>query len=204
MRHLIRRMPIRRSLCALLGSALLGCALPAVAGACTPAAGGVSAFSQFGDTATYSLAPNGSFESGSSGWSLTGASVTSGNESYFLNSDGDSHALSISATGSAVSPPICVDVTTPTFRFVARRTNNSWAQMNVNILWTDSSGATHTTTAGSVSGGTSWAPSPVMNLGSSLPLWQSGSTLSVRLQFLPANYGGDWQIDDVYIDPYAK
>jgi hypothetical protein len=43
-----------------------------------------------------------------------------------------------------------------------------------------------------------------MNLGSSLPLWQSDSTLSVRLQFLPAQYGGDWAIDDVYIDPYAK
>ena len=43
-----------------------------------------------------------------------------------------------------------------------------------------------------------------MLLGATLPLWQSGSTLSVRLQFLPAQYGGSWTIDDVYVDPYSR
>lgn len=204
MPYVIRPASVRRSLCALLGAALFACAIPAVAGACTLPTGGSAAFSAFGDNANYSLAPSGSFESGAAGWSLTRSSVTAGNESFFLNSKSDSQSLSISANGSAVSPPICVGITTPTFRFVARRTNGSWAQMNVNLLWTDASGATHSTTAGSIMGDTDWAVSSAMNLGSSLPLWQSDSTLSVRLQFLPAQYGGDWAIDDVYIDPYAK
>jgi hypothetical protein len=204
MPYVIRPASVRRSLCALLGAALFACAIPAVAGACTPPTGGSAEFAPFGDHANYSLAPSGSFESGAAGWSLTRSSVASGNEAFFINSESDSHSLSISANGSAISPPICVDITTPTFRFVARRTSGSWAQMNVNLLWTDASGTTHTTTAGSIMGDTNWAVSSVMNLGASLPLWQSDTTLSVRLQFLPAQYGGDWAIDDVYIDPYAK
>jgi hypothetical protein len=188
----------------LLGTGLFAAAIPAVAGACTLPAAGSAVFNGFGDSAHYSLAPSGSFEGGSTGWSLSGASVVSGNESFFLNSRSDSHSLSLSPTGTAVSPPICVGIATPTFRFVARRTSGSWAQMNVNLLWTDSSGTAHTTTAGSVNGTTSWTPSSTMNLGSSLPLWQAGSTLPVRLQFVPANYGGNWAIDDVYIDPYAR
>ena len=203
MPYLVRR-PIRRVLCALLGAGLFAGAIPAVAGACTLPATGSAVFSSFGDSAHYSLAPNGSFEAGTSGWSLTGASVVSGNESFFLNSPIDSHSLSFGATGSAVSPPVCVGITTPTFRFIARRTSGSWAQMNVNLLWTDASGAAHTTTAGSVNGTTGWSASSVMNLGSTLPLWQPGSTLPVRIQFLPAQYGGNWTIDDVYIDPYAR
>jgi hypothetical protein len=198
------RPAVRRSLCALLGAALLAFLIPAVANACTLPTGGSATFSAFGDHANYSIAPNGSFESGAGGWSLTHSSIASGNESLVDRSKSDSHSLSISATGAAVSPPICVGITTPTFRFVARRTSGSWAQMNVNLLWTDASGTTHSTTAGSVNGTTSWAVTSVMNLGASLPLWQSGSTLSVRLQFLPAQYGGNWAIDDVYIDPYAK
>jgi hypothetical protein len=203
MPNMIRR-PVRRALCALVGAGLVAAAIPAVAGACTLPAAGSAVFNAFGDSAHYSLASNGSFETGTSGWSLTGGSVVSGNESFFLHSRNDSRSLSIAATGSAVSPPVCVGIATPSFRFVARRTSGSWAQMNVNLLWTDASGAAHTTTAGSVNGATSWAASPVMNLGSTLPLWQAGSTLPVRIQFLPAQYGGDWTIDDVYIDPYAR
>ena len=56
----------------------------------------------------------------------------------------------------------------------------------------------------SLAGTTSWAASPVLLLGAALPLWQSGSSLTVRLQFLPAQYGGPWAIDDVYVDPYSK
>ena len=36
------------------------------------------------------------------------------------------------------------------------------------------------------------------------PLWQSGSTLSVRLQFVPQASGGAIGLDDFEIDPYSK
>jgi hypothetical protein len=204
MPYLIRRPRIARIVTAFFGTALATVAIPAIASACTVGTSGSPVFGSLGDTANYSLAQSGSFEAGTSGWSLTNSSVISGNESFFVNSPGDSHALLITPNGSAVSAPICVGIATPTFRFVARKGNGSWAQMNVNLLWTDASGTSHSTTAGSVSGGSSWALSPVMNLGNSLPLWQADQTLTVRLQFLPAQYGGAWNIDDVYVDPYGR
>jgi hypothetical protein len=202
--HLIRRSQIRRTISALVGGALLSVAIPAVADACTISTGGSPVFSSFGDNANYLLLQNGSFEAGTSGWLLTGSAVVGGNESFYLNSPSDSHALMINPTGVAVSPDICVGIETPTFRFVARRTSGTWAQMNVNLLWTDSAGVSHTTTVGSISGTTAWAVTPALKLGTTLPLWQSSSTLTVRIQFVPANYGGTWRIDDVYVDPYRK
>jgi hypothetical protein len=204
MPYLIRRPRIRRIVGALSGAALIAGAVPAVAGACTPATSGSPVFGSLGDPADYVLVQDGSFENGAYGWSLTGAGTIAGNESFHVHGANDSRSLSVKSTGVAVSPAVCVGASTPTFRFVARRTSGTWAQMNVNLLWTDAAGTTHTTTAGSLGGGTGWALSPVMNLGSTLPLWQPGATLTVRLQFLPAQYGGNWNIDDVYIDPYSR
>ena len=47
-------------------------------------------FSQWWDTSLYTLIPNGSFESGATGWTLAGgAQVTSGNETFYANSATD-------------------------------------------------------------------------------------------------------------------
>jgi hypothetical protein len=206
MPYQIRRPPIRRRLLGAVAATVFAfAAAPAVAGACTVStSGGSQTMKQFGDLSDYVAAPGGTFESGSSGWTLSGAAVASGNESFHVNSASDSHSLSINATGTATSPPICVSTQTPSFRFFARRISGTWAQMNVNLLWTDAAGVSHTTTAGSVQGGNAWTPTPPLALGTSLPLWQPGSTLTVRLQFVPANYGGNWAIDDVYVDPYSR
>jgi hypothetical protein len=204
MPYLIRRPRIRRFFNAFVGAALLTGGVPAVASACTLDTSGSPVFGSLGDTANYALVQNGSFEDTTSGWSLTSARTVAGNESFKVNGAGDSRSLSINPTGVAVSPPICVGVATPTFRFVARRTSGSWAQMNVNLLWTDAAGVSHNTTAGSVGGTTDWALSPILNLGATLPLVQADDTLSVRIQFVPAHYGGTWNIDDVYVDPYSR
>jgi hypothetical protein len=77
--------------------------------------------------------------------------------------------------------------------------------MNINVLWTDSSGVAHVTTAGGLGPSTSWGPTPVYNLAAMLgPLFQPGSTLSVRIQFVPASGGGAIAIDDLYVDPYRS
>jgi hypothetical protein len=180
-------------------------ALPALAEACTMATTpSKQALIRFGDAAQYTPASGGTFESGTSGWTLNGASVQSGNESYFVNATTDSHSLVVPSTSQPVSAPICVDITTPTFRFFARQVSDGWSEMNINVLWTDGSGISHVTTAGGLSPSTSWAPTQVYNLGAMLPLWQPGSTLSVRLQFVPAVGGGAIAVDDVEVDPYSK
>ena len=178
--------------------------VPAAAQAACPTTPTTKAFQAFGDSADYSLAPTGAFEAGSGGWSLSGASVVAGSESYKVHGAGDSMSLAVAATGTAVSPAVCVDVTRPTFRFFAKRTSGTWGNLAVKLRWTDSSGHTNETTVGTVGSDTSWAASASMSLSTVLPLWNLDQTASVQLMFDPENYGGNWAIDDVYVDPYGR
>ena len=190
---------------ALVGATALALfAVPVAAQAACPTAPTTKAFSQFGDTADYSLAPNGAFETGSTGWSLSGASLANGNETYMVHGSADSKSLAITPTGRAVSPAFCVDTTKPTFRLFAKRTSGTWGVLSVRLRFKDSTGATNETVVGSIDTGTSWAPSASLNLAQPLGLWNSGQTLSVQLVFDPEDYGGAWAIDDIYIDPYKK
>jgi hypothetical protein len=177
--------------------------VPAAAQAACSDAPTTKAFQAFGDSADYSLAPNGAFEAGSGDWSLNGAFVAFGSESYGVHSRFDSKSLAIAATGSAASPTICVDIARPTFRFFAKRTSGSWAQMNVKLRWTGANGVTNETVVGSIAGGTAWQPTTSLNLARSLPLGGDDS-IEVQLVFDPENYGGSWAIDDVYVDPYGR
>lgn len=206
MPRLTRGLRLRRVFLLAAAMTLTAGAVPALAEACAVAnTTTTQAFKQFGDTASYTLAPSGSFESGTTGWSLSGASVEGGGESYFVNSTSDSRSLVVPPTSQPISPPICVDRSMPTFRFFARQVSGGWSEMNINVLWTDSSGVAHVTTAGGLGPSTSWGPTPVYNLAAMLgPLFQPGSTLSVRIQFVPASGGGAIAIDDLYVDPYRS
>ena len=117
---------------------------------------------------------------------------------------GGSHSLAIQPDGQAVSPAFCVDAAHPTLRFSARQTSGSWAVLNVLLRWTDAAGNTHDTTVGSLRGDTAWKPTPILALGTTLPLWQTGETLSLRLVLRPEPYGGAWAVDDIFIDPRMR
>jgi hypothetical protein len=185
---------------------LMSFASPALAASGCPSSSTSKVFKSFGDTADYSLLSNGAFESGTSGWSLTKSAVTSGNESYKVHGSGDTKSLAIQPTGLVVSPAFCVSIDHPSFRFFARRTSGSWGVLNVKLRWKESSGQVNETVVGSLAGDpfTSWSPTPSLPLGTTLPLWQAGSTLSVQLVLDPEDFGGAWTIDDVYIDPYRR
>jgi hypothetical protein len=202
--YVTRPKHLRRTVGAALGAAVLTfAAVPAAHAACT-AAPTAKAFAAFGDNADYSLAPAGAFESGATGWSLSGASVASGNESWKVHGSGDSKSLAINASGTAVSPAFCVGIQHPTFRFFARRTSGTWGTLNVKLRFKDANG-THDTVVGSVGGSdTAWHPSASIGLASVLGLWNANQSASVQFVFAPDPYGGAWAIDDVYIDPYSK
>ncbi len=198
------RRILRTVLAVTAATTILVGAVPAIAGACTVANTTESQpFAQFGDTSQYTLAAGGSFENGTAGWTLKGASVQSGNESYQVNSPTDSQSLLVPPTSDPISAPICVSKAIPTFRFFARQMSGSWAAMKINMLWKGSSGVSHVTPAGDLSPSNNWAPTPIYDLGARLPLWQPGSTLSVRIQFVPASTGGALAIDDLSVDPYS-
>jgi hypothetical protein len=202
MPYIIRPRCAWRALAAASATVLLVCAAPAAASAACPTSATSHPFTQFGDSAAYSLVPGGSFEAGTPGWALSNAGVVSGNESYKVA--GGSRSLAIQPNGSAVSPTLCVSTAYPTFRFFARRTSGSWGVLNVILRWTDSAGTTHDTTVAAIQSGTSWTVTPLLKLATTLPLTQASSSLSARLVFKPEPYGGAWAIDDVYVDPYSR
>src|SRR5207302_1628138 len=78
-------------------------------------------------------------EGDTTGWSLTGAQVAPGNEPFQVAGLDDSHSLSIAPGGVAVSPTVCINSLTPTWRFVARAENASVpaTQLTVYAQWAD-------------------------------------------------------------------
>jgi hypothetical protein len=201
----ITRPRRRRAIRVAVASLLAALALPAAASAACPAAPTAKAFAQFGDTADYALVPNGHFEAGTSGWSLSGTSVRSENERFKVRAATDARSLAIKPGGEAVSPPICVSVAHPTFRFFARQLDGAYGALFVKLRWQDAGGAAHELMVGGLSSGfTAWQPSQSLLLGDALPLWRADQTVSVRLVFAPMAGGGSWAIDDVMADPYVR
>jgi hypothetical protein len=195
----------RARLAALLGAtvvALFG--LPAAANAACASTPISKPFQAFGDSANYSLLSNGAFESGTGGWSLSGASVVSGNESYNVRAATDSKSLAINARGRVVSPTFCVSSAHPSFRFFAKRTNGTWGVLNVSLRWSLDGGAVNETTVGSVTTGTAWTPTQSFGLAQTLGIWNADQTASVQIILDPEDYGGDWAVDDIYVDPYTR
>jgi opacity protein-like surface antigen len=180
-------------------------ALTATAAQACSYTGAEQVFSPWGDQHSYVLAPNGGFEAGGLGWALTGgAGTTDENESFFLNDASDSRSLSLPAGSSAVSPPVCMSIDTPIFRLVARNTGDPSAGLRVEAVY-PLLGLLRTKTVSTVYGGSEWAPSQQMStvltlstiLGTVIPS-------SVQIRITPVGSGGNWQVDDLYIDPFAR
>lgn len=195
----------RGKFAALMAIALL--ALTAFAGsaqACSYS-GAEKVFSPWGDQRNYVLAPDGGFEAGGSGWQLSrGATVVEGNESYYLNDAADSESLSLPAGSSAVSPPVCMSIDTPSFRLVARNTGDPSSRLRVEASY-KLLGLVRTRTAGTIQAGSEWAPT--QSVSTVLTLSTVLGTLipsAIEIRITPLDAGGRWQVDDVYIDPFRR
>src|SRR4051794_25758218 len=155
------RLPKRFRYAAILAAAACFAAPAAAQAACDPVPT-VKAFQSFGDSSDYFLAENGGFESGSAGWQLTNASVASGNESSFLNGNGDTHSLPIAPRGRAGSNPICVDTTRTGYRFFAQQAKSPAApNLKVSLRWVGPDGVARYVRVDTLAGAnhSSWAPS---------------------------------------------
>jgi hypothetical protein len=162
-------------------------------------------FAQWGDQSEYTPAPGGSFESGNASWQLSGgAAVTSGNETFYVNSKTDSHSLSLPAGSSAVSPAACTNIARPTARLFVRNTGSASSRLTVQALYPALVGGTATTTIGVLTGTSNWEPSPTLSLATAnLLATLSLQSTTIAFEFTPSG-AGNWNIDDVYIDPYAR
>lgn len=194
------RPRVKSNICAIIGAALIAVAAPAAAQACSVATTGEAhVFSSLGDAANYVLVSGSDFRGGSNGWTVSGAAVTSSLAA--LTFDGDTSALQINPGGSATSPAICVSSATPTFRFFHFGVASS--QLRVNLLWNNVLGFPQVTQVGTLSGTGGWTVASPLQLGTALPLWMPGETLSVRVQFVPVG-AKPWAIDEIYVDPYSR
>lgn len=156
-------------------------------------------FLPWADPANYFLADGGTFESGAAGWSLDGASVAGGNEPWQVSGAGSS-LLALAAGSGATSGTECVGLKEPTLRFFAK--GSLGGRIDVTVHFEDALGNARSAPAGSLVGTGSWTPGAQMVIAAALlPLLPDAQT-PVRFEFKAAS--GDWQIDDVYVDPYRK
>ena len=164
-------------------------------------------FAAWGDTSNYVLAPDGGLENGAAGWTLTGgAKVVSGNESFSVSGPG-SHSLSLPAGSSATTPPMCIGAVSTKMRMFISNSGSAASKLHVQVIYGGGVGSLlgglgsglGLSDEGTFASGSAWQPLPlpVTMLGGTLPLL----TQYVQFRFTPLSAGGNWRIDDVYLDP---
>jgi hypothetical protein len=162
-------------------------------------------FARWGDTNNYTPVTGGTFEPGSVPWALAGARVEAGTETYYVNSSADRYSLSLPSGSSATSPAVCTSIYHPTLRLFVRNSGVASSQLKVEALYPGLLGGVQAASLGNLSGTASWQPSAalpltVTNLLATLSLDQT----AIAYRFTPEGAGGQWRIDDVYVDPRMR
>ena len=161
-------------------------------------------FAKWLDYMNYVPVAGGSFEPGQQAWTLAGGARTvSGNETFYVRSTSDSRSLSVPRGATVTSPAMCVGLAEPTLRFFAKETGGLLAAatstMAVSVEFETSLGLIASAPIGVVAANTGWAPTlPMVVVANLLPLMPNDAT-TVRFKFTAVT--GNWQIDDVYVDP---
>ncbi|HXD70242.1 MAG TPA: hypothetical protein VN615_10305 [Gaiellales bacterium] len=159
------------------------------------------------DSAFYAAAPDSGFENGAAGWTLTGgARVVTGNEPWMVGGAGQTHSLSLPQGSSATSPPMCIGLFSGGMRFFVQNAGAASSNMRVQVIYNGGVGALlgglgstlRISDQKTFPAAASWRPGPSVSMtGGVLPLL----TQSVQFRFTPLSTGGNWRIDDVYLDP---
>jgi hypothetical protein len=163
-------------------------------------------FLPFLDPLPYTLLPGADFESGTSGWRLSGgARIADGNEPWAVSGPG-SRSLLLPSGSSATSPPMCMGLVLPVVRFFSTG-GSLLSYLQVDALYTDASGRQRSVTLLPVGLPSKvWVPNlPMLQLGGTLnALTLNGLTTEISLRFTPRGLfgSGTWRIDDVYVDPW--
>jgi hypothetical protein len=200
----------RIMLAAITATAITGAfAAPASAGILTASASDcgdetlTQPFKQFGDNANYKAVRNGSFENGTGGWTLAGgAKVVAGNEPWKVGGSNHGKSLVLPAGSTAISPVSCVGLAEPTLRFFAKKNRAALLGIStiaVSVYVKTSLGLVVPVPVGVVLGNGQWKATPPMLIVANLLPLLPGDRTPVAFQFTPLL--GDWQIDDVYVDP---
>jgi hypothetical protein len=168
-------------------------------GALLPTCGATSQpFAQFGDSNSYYALPNNGFESGSTGWTLSGAGISKDNEPWFASGPGR-YALALPPGASATSPSVCINLLDPFFRMFAKSMSANGdlrAQIVFHGLTGNITGILNVTSFGA-GDYVSWKPTSTVPSLLALPL----GTTSAQVKLTSTASRGMWEVDDVFVDP---
>jgi hypothetical protein len=157
-------------------------------------------FAGFGDSHQYKIVPGGSFEGALTDWTLMGkAKVVSGNEPWKVGGASHGKSLVLPAGSSAITAPTCVGIAEPTLRFFAKKNSGLLSTLAVSVYVKTSLGLVVPVPVGVVLGNGQWKATPQMLIVANLLPLLPGDRTPVAFQFTPLL--GEWQIDDVYVDP---
>jgi hypothetical protein len=197
-------MTALRILCrgALAALGLVGIAAHAAA-ACPASTTTSSAFAHWGDKAGYAYVPGGNFEQ-SLTWPSTGAPVlVAENDPFDVGGPGTS-AVQLAPGQAIVSPPLCVDRSMPSLRFMTAALGRS--RLHLGVTWTDpNTGQVRSVPLADQDSNhfASWEPSSVIRL-DRLLIPNLVEVDDARLQFSVTDGTGAWLIDDVLFDPFKR
>ncbi|WP_249009495.1 hypothetical protein [Conexibacter sp. DBS9H8] len=170
-----------------------------------PATQDVQAFLPWGDLAEYFLAPNGNFATGGAGWSLSGgATAVAGGDGYSLaGAPVSTESLALPDGSSATSPAVCIAIDAPTIRFFAENSGSASSTLQVTATAQTSLGPV-TVAVGDVAASGTWNPTSILPILFSDLTIVPGNPTAVTFTFTPQGQGGNWQIDDFYVDPFMR
>jgi hypothetical protein len=157
------------------------------------------------DPFEYYLAPGGAFQPGDPSWATTGgAGVVSGGEPWNVSGSASGASMSLPAGSSATSATFCVGVNQPSVRLFAQNTGSQSSSLAVDVNFVGTLGIPLTAQIGSISGDSTWQVTPIMPILVNLLTLLPGNQTPVSLTFVPQGSGGNWQIDDLYVDPFGR
>src|SRR5262249_27184774 len=100
---------------------------------------------------------------------------------------------------SVTSTPFCVDETFTHFRAFARNLSGK-GSISVEVLFTDDKGKSVTRGVDSFKGSSAWAPTGQLPI----EVLKKAGTTTVPVSFRFTAKQGTFQVDDIYIDPWAR
>ena len=172
---------------------------------CAPQPTLATSFSTWSDYNLYTPVPNAGVESGATGWTLTGsASVTLGNEPWKIGGASHRYSLDLPAGSSAITAPLCIDETYPHFRLFARNAGSPAGALKIEVLYFDAKGnIVNTKPYDYKTTSALWQPTGMVGIN----VFTSKTTVAaapIAFRFTPTTKDGHFQIDDVYVDPWAR
>ena len=99
---------------------------------------------------------------------------------------------------------MCIDGSYPHFRLFARNAGRLGSTLKAEVLFLTTKGDVKATASGDVrAADASWFPTNSLRIGVAFNPAVAAGAAPVAFRFT-AGKDADWQIDDVYVDPYAR